>query len=317
MMWLIQQLSSTDFSVKIHTIRSDNRQLLLAIFATITAGFLLAAMDGLGKWLMRELPTEQVVWARYFFHTLIVGTVFTAHAGPGFMQTQSPLLQMARAVSLLCVSLCMYYALRTISLADATAIIFFAPVLVTLLAGLFLDERVGIQEWLAVIIGFAGVLMIVRPGFREIEPAMLLAMTAAISLAFYFVLTRALRGKDSEKTTLFHTTVAGAVILTLLMPLWWVPPTTFQWVLLVVTGVLGASGHFLLVKAFHLASASVLSPFLNAQLVAAVLYSVLFFEDDLDIGFFTGAVMIVGAGLIVWVHQQIMAGHARRRLSTK
>lgn len=296
-----------------HTDNLHNRNLLIAIFATIAAGFVLAAMDAIGKWLMHELPTQQVVWARYFFHTLIVGIVFTLNQGPGFMKPRQPLMQGVRALFLLCVTFCMYSALRTISLADATAIIFFAPVLVTLLAGIFLNERVGIQEWLAVIIGFVGVLFIVRPGFRDIDPAMLLAMAAAVSLAFYFVLTRALRGKDSEQTTLFHTTLAGAAILTLLMPLWWVSPTPMQWGFLMLTGALGASGHFLLVKAFHLASAPVLSPFLNAQLVAAAIYSVVIFQDKLDTGFFLGAGLIVSAGLIVWLHQQLKA----RRLFSK
>ncbi|MCU7797771.1 MAG: DMT family transporter [Candidatus Thiodiazotropha sp. (ex Myrtea spinifera)] len=303
--------------MKITPLFLHDRHVLFAILSTIMAGFILAAMDGLAKWLMHELPTEQVVWARYFFHTLIVGIVFAVHSGVGFMKPQRPLLQTVRAISLLCVTFCMYYSIRTISLADATAIIFFAPVLVTLLAGIFLNERVGIQEWLAVSMGFAGVLWIVRPGFREIQPAMLLALLAAVSLSFYFVLTRALRGKDSEKTTLFHTTAMGAVLLTLLMPLWWVAPTPEQWGYLIMTGAMGATGHFLLVKAFHLAPAPVLSPFLNAQLVAAVLYSVLFFDDRLDAGFFIGVTLIVGAGLIVWAHQQVMASRVRRRLETK
>jgi drug/metabolite transporter (DMT)-like permease len=295
----------------------DNRHLLIAISAVIAAGFLLSGMDALGKWLMGAFPTQQVVWARYFFHTLIVGVVYTLREGPGFMRPRKPMLQAIRALTVLCVTFSIYSALRTISLADATAILFFAPVLVTLLAGLFLHERVGIQEWLAVLLGFVGVLFIVRPGFREIDSAMLLALLAAVSLAFYFVLTRALRGKDSEQTTLFHTTVAGAIILSLLIPLWWVPPTPAQWLYLALTGILGASGHFLLVKAFHLVSAPVLSPYLNAQLVAAALYSLVFFDDRLDLGFFVGAGLIVSAGTLVWLHQRLVAIRARRRLFSR
>lgn len=288
----------------------------VGILATLAAGFILAAMDSLAKWLMLELPTPQVVWARYFFHTLIVGIIFTVQSGTGFMRAKSPLLQQLRAVCLLSVTLCLYFAIRSISLANATAILFFAPVLVTLLAGLFLRERVGGHEWFAVIIGFIGVLLIVRPGFQTLQPAMLLAMLAAVSLAFYFLLTRALRGRDSEQTTLFHTTAAGAIILSLLLPFWWVNPSPAQWGYLVMTGVMGASGHFLLVKAFHLAPAPVLSPFLNGQLVAAVIYSMLFFNDRLGFGFFLGASLIVGAGLIVWAQQRILAGRAERRQRT-
>ena len=267
------------------------------ILATIAAGFVLAAMDGVAKWLMQSLPTQQVVWARYLFHTLIVGLVFSIRSGPGFMRPKSPGLQLLRAACLLGVTLCMYFAIRTISLADATAILFFAPVLVTLLAGAILRERVGVPEWLAVGLGFVGVLFVVQPGFRHIDPAMLLAMLGALCLSFYFVLTRALKGRDSEPTTLFHTTALGAVVLSGLMPLWWQTPSPGQWGFLVLTGVMGASGHFLLVKAFHLAQAPVLSPFLNAQLVAAVLYSMVFFNDRLGSGFFIGAAFIMGAGI--------------------
>jgi drug/metabolite transporter (DMT)-like permease len=205
------------------------------------------------------------------------------------------------------VTLCLYHAIQTISLADATSIVFFAPVLVTLLAGWFLKEKVGTTEWLAVGIGFIGVLFIVRPGFRDPNPALLIACLGAICLAFYFVLTRALKGHDSEQTTLFHTTFAGAVILTLLLPVWWQQPTASQWLFLVVTGLLGASGHFLLVKAFHMASASLLSPYLNAQLVAAALISLIFFDDLLGWPFYLGSLMIVGAGLMVWFHQRVLA----------
>lgn len=290
-----------------------DRAILSGILATLAAGFILGAMDALAKWLMQELPTQQVVWARYFFHTLIVGVVFTIQSGTGFVKAKSPLLQTVRAICLMSVTLCLYFSIRTISLADATAILFFAPVLVTLFAGIFLHERVGIQEWLAVTIGFIGVLFIVQPGFRVLQPAMLLAMLGAVSLSFYFVLTRALRGRDSEQTTLFHSTAVGSLVLTMLLPFWWVSPSPAQWVYLVLMGAMGASGHFLLVKAFHLASAPVLSPFLNGQLVAAVLYSMLFFNDRLGFAFFFGASLIVGAGLIVWAHQQVQAGRARRR----
>jgi drug/metabolite transporter (DMT)-like permease len=287
---------------------------LVGVLAVIAAGFVLSGMDALGKWLMQSLPTQQVVWARYLFHTLIVGIVFTLQSGPGFMRANKPGLQLMRAACVLGDTLCIYFALRTISLADATAIIFFAPVLVTLLAGVILHERVGSPEWLAVGIGFVGVLFVVQPGFREVDQAMLLALLGALCLAFYFILTRALRGGDSERTTLFHTTALGSVGLTCLIPLWWQTPSYLQWGLLMLMGVLGAFGHFLLIKAFHLAQAPVLSPFLNAQLIAAVLYSVLFFDDNLGTGFYIGAMLIVGAGLIVWAHERLLARRIGRRL---
>ncbi|MEW8625605.1 MAG: DMT family transporter [Candidatus Thiodiazotropha sp.] len=288
------------------------QHLFWGIISTVLACSLLAVMDGLGKWLMQELAMPQVVWARYFFHTVIVALLFSYRDGFAFVRAKRPGMQLVRAICLMGVTLSLYSAIQTISLADATSIVFFAPVLVTLLAGWFLKEEVGATEWSAVGIGFIGVLFIVRPGFRDPDPALLLACLAAVCLAFYFVLTRALKGHDSEQTTLFHTTFAGAVILTLLLPIWWQQPSAIQWVYLVVTGALGATGHFLLVKAFHMASASLLSPYLNAQLVAAALISVVFFDDLLGWPFYLGSLLIVGAGLMIWVHQRILASLSAR-----
>ncbi|MET0065165.1 MAG: DMT family transporter [Candidatus Thiodiazotropha sp.] len=285
----------------------SSHPLFWGVVATVTACVLLAAMDGLGKWLMRDLPMPQVVWARYFFHTIMVGAVFSLRDGLDFIRPRRPGLQLVRAACLMGVTLSLYWAIQSVPLADATAIVFFAPVLVTLLAGILLKEPVGVPEWLAVGLGFVGVLFIVRPGFREADPALLLACLAAVWLALYFVLTRALKGYDSEQTTLFHTTLTGAVILSLLLPLWWHAPTPAEWFFLVLMGVLGASGHFLLVKAFHLASASLLSPYLNAQLVAAAIISMVFFNDQLEWSFFLGSFLIVGAGLMVWAHQALTA----------
>ncbi|MES9831462.1 MAG: DMT family transporter [Candidatus Thiodiazotropha sp. DIVDIV] len=291
--------------------------LFWGIFSTVLACILLAAMDGLGKWLMQDLAMPQVVWARYFFHTLFVGMFFSYRQGISFMRPNRPWTQLLRAVCLMGVTLSLYSAIQTISLADATSIVFFAPVLVTLLAGWFLKEKVGAIEWFAVGGGFIGVLFIVRPGFRDPDPALLLACLAAVCLAFYFVLTRALKGHDSEQTTLFHTTLTGAIVLTLLQPLWWTQPSITQWMYLITTGVLGATGHFLLVKAFHLASASLLSPYLNAQLIAAALISLIFFEDSLGWPFYIGSCLIVGAGLLVWAHQRVLASMSARRSSQK
>jgi drug/metabolite transporter (DMT)-like permease len=289
------------------------QNLFWGIINTILACFLLAIMDGLGKWLMQDLAMPQVVWARYFFHTVIVAILFSQGRHFAFLRPKRPAMQLVRAISLMGVTLCLYHAIQTISLADATAIVFFAPVLVTLLAGWLLKEKVGATEWFAVVIGFVGVLFIVRPGFRDPDSALLVACLGAVCLAFYFVLTRALKGHDSEQTTLFHTTFTGAVVLTLLLPIWWQQPTAIQWLFLVVTGVLGATGHFLLVKAFHMASASLLSPYLNAQLVAAALISLIFFDDRLGWPFYLGSLLIVGAGLIVWFHQRVLAPLADRK----
>jgi len=272
----------------------------MGILLTIAAGFWLAGMDALGKHLMQDFHPMQAVWARYLFHTSLVGLAFGMQNGWGFLQSRQPALQQIRALCLLVVSLGMYFSIRSASLADATAILFFAPVLLTLLADLLLKEKTRSWHWWGVLIAFIGVLTIVQPGFNDTNPSLLLTMLAAIALAFYFVLTRKLKGLDSERSTLFYCSAVGSLLLCALVPIWWITPSTVEWLYLISTGIIGATGHFMLIRAFHLAPATTLSPFLNFQLAAATLYSVLFFDDQLSLSFAIGTSMIVGAGLWVW-----------------
>lgn len=278
----------------------DAKHPYFAILLVMLAGSVLAGMDALGKALMEDIPTVQVVWARFLFHTLIVLIIFRWRYGWNFVIPKRPGLQITRGLFLLGITLSMYTAISVVPLADATAIMFFGPVLTTLLAGLVLGERV--TNWLrfAAILGFLGVLLIVRPGFSAIDSHIFLACLAAISFAFYLLMTRLLKGKDDEPTTLFHSTLIGSVLLSLAVPFWWQSISAEQWLYLIATGAMGAAGHFLLIKAFHMAPASLLSPFLNVQLLAATLYSVLFFRDVLEWTFILGTLIIIAAGLIVW-----------------
>jgi len=274
--------------------------MLLAILAVITTGFCLAGMDAVAKALMTDYPPVQIIWGRYIFTTVLVAAFLVHKNGWTILVPQKPLLQSLRGGCLLLVTAGIYFAIQTISLADATAVMFFAPVLVTLFAGIFLKEPVGKLGFVAVILGFLGVLIIVRPGFASTDPALFLAVLAAFSLAFYFLLTRLLHGQDRPGTTLFHSTAIGTVLLTCMVPFFWHDPDLVGWGLMIATGLLGAMGHFFLIKGFSLVPASTLSPFLNAQLVAATLYSYVFFQDPLDVWFFLGSGLIVIAGLVVW-----------------
>lgn len=277
-----------------------NSELLRGIALTTIACFVLAGMDALGKHLMQNLHPTQVVWARYTFHTILVGLVFGVQHHESFLMPRHPWLQIVRGLCLLGVTLGMYFAIRTIPLADATAIMFLAPVLVTLLAGVLLKEAITLLHWLALVLGFGGVLMIVQPGFTALEPAMLLPLGSAAFLAFYFVITRYLKGRDGERTTLFHTTASGSILMSVVVIGFWVEPSVYEWLSLIIIGLLGATGHLLLIRAFHLGEASSLSPYLNAQIVAAALYSVWIFDDPLSPGFIAGASLIVFAGLLTW-----------------
>lgn len=283
-------------------IQTHDSNLLQGIALTVIACFVLAGMDALGKHLVQDLHPTQVVWARYLFHAILVGSLFGLQHREPFLIPRQPWLQVVRGLCLLGVTLGMYFAIQTIPLADATAIMFIAPVLVTLLAGWLLKEPVRLLHWLALALGFGGVLLIIRPGFAQVQSAMLLPLGSAVFLAFYFVITRYLKGRDSETATLFHSTASGSILMSIVVAGFWTAPSPMQWMQLVVVGTLGAAGHLMLIRAFHLGKASSLSPYLNAQILAAALYSVWLFDDPLSPGFVTGALMIAGAGILTWYH---------------
>lgn len=279
--------------------------LALGVGLTVLAGAMLATMDATGKYLQGELHVLQVVWGRYVFHTLIVFAVLSAHGGPAFLRARRPVLQTMRAGALLGATLCLYTALGYVPLADATAVQFFAPVLVTLVSGLFLREHVGPHRLGAVIAGFLGVVLIVRPGLPGTDWHMLLPLGAACMLSLYLLLTRQLAGWDGPGTTIFYTTALGAVVLSLLVPGVWRAPAPGELVLMVSMGALGAGGHLCLINAFGFAPASVLSPFLYAQIAWAAVLSVTWFGDPLTAPMLLGTLVLVGSGLYLWWRESL------------
>lgn len=277
-----------------------------AIVAVVIAGMSLATMDAIGKYLSGSLPVTQILWARYTFHTLIVAAWLLVAMGPACLQTRRPLVQGVRAALMFAATTFMYFGIKYVPLADATALQFFSPVLVTLLAGVVLKEHVGPRRLAAVAIGFVGVLVIIRPGMREVHPAMFLPLGAAFCLSAYFVLTRRLAGIDDNRVTLLYTTLVGTFVLTAAMPLVWTAPAAWEWVGLVSLGLFGALGQMMLIRAFGLVPAAVLSPFLYAQLLSAVVLSILVFGDMPDAGMVAGTLMLVGSGLYIWYREAVL-----------
>lgn len=284
----------------------------MPILLVIVTGFVLAGMDATAKYLAQAgLPVLLVLWGRYSFHTL---TTFVAYAGAkrslGFLRARRPGLQFVRACSLFIATACFYVALTHMQLADAASIQFLAPVLVTAFSGLFLGEKVGPRRWTAVAVAFAGVMVVTRPGSGLLGWWALLPLGTAILFAVYMILTRIVRTKDDPATTTFYTTAVGAVVLSGLVPLQWRPMDGTDWGLMVMMGAAGAAGHFLLVRAFHMAEASVLAPFTYSQVVAAVLWGFLVFGDVPSVWTLVGAAMIVGSGLYVWYRETTLRRRA-------
>ena len=273
---------------------------LAGIVLVASSGLALSSMDTIAKLLSGNLPVIEIVWARYFFHTLVMTVYLGATTGTRFLKSERPVLQLLRGAMLLIGTVMIYAALSRVTLAEATAVQFSSPVMVTILSVLFLGERIGLPRILAVLAGFGGVLMITRPGFSGTDPHLFLPLGAAAVFSVYFLLTRTLSGPREAASTLFNTTAVGAIVLSAVVPFVWVAPTAGEFVLMVAIGTFGAIGHFCIVKGFSYASASTLSPFLYSQVLFASLYSVFLIGDPLRWNMVVGALVLVASGLFIW-----------------
>ena len=189
----------------------------------ILATFFFVALDTVGKYLIARYPVEQVVWARFAFHLLL----FAAFLGPGLraaMRSRRPGLQAVRSALMLGANAAAFLALRSMPLVEVSALIFTSPLIVTALSGPLLGEQVGARRWAAVGVGFVGALIVIRPGPGIAQGDALLPLAAALSFSLYQIATRRLARHDPARTTLLYTPVAGAVVMSALVPGEWHTP---------------------------------------------------------------------------------------------
>ncbi len=256
-------------------------------------------LDSLAKHLGQSVPVLEVVWGRYLFHLLFIVILMRPRSLTGLFKTQHPLKQVARSLLLLGATMSFFTALKYMPLADAAAIGFIWPLIVTALSVPLLGERVGLLRWGAVIAGFIGAVIIIKPGFGLIHWATLMPLSMAACYGLYQVLTRMVGNDDSPVTSVFYTAVLGAVAMSAVMPFLWQMPTPLQWLEMAAMGATGGFGHFLVIRSLQLAPASVLAPFAYTQLVFAMVLSWALFSDVPDITTIGGAALVALAGLFV------------------
>jgi len=276
------------------------RGILLIVGAVST----FSVLDTIAKYLSQTYPVPMIVWARYVFHVLFMLFVLGHSTGRGLVRTRRPGLQVIRGLVLAASSMFFFSALARLPIAEASAITFVSPLLLTAMSVLFLRERVRASAWIAVLVGFVGVLIIVRPGGAIFQPAALLALATAACFATYQLMTRKLAGIDSTIATLFIGAVVGTIVLSLVVPFFWkLPVSAWHALLFVIMGMLGAGGHFVLIRAFEYAPASVLAPFVYAQLVVVLILGYLVFGAFPDGPSLAGMAIIVASGVWIGTHQ--------------
>ncbi|MDB6145651.1 MAG: rane protein [Pseudomonas sp.] len=260
---------------------------------------LFSSHDTLSKYLSAFYPIVMVVWVRYVVHTLLMMVIFIPKNGLAVIRTKRPGMQLARAICLIGTSLFFTTGLRYIPLAEATAVNFLAPLLVTALSVLVLKEHVTRGQWAAVLTGFVGVMIVVRPGGSLFTPAILLPLASALCFGFYQLLTRMLSGIDSATTSNFLTGIFNTLIMSALVPFFWSTPTFTHGVLMLGLGTCGMLGHLLLTQSFRFAPPALLAPFSYGQILFAGMYGYLIFDHTPDIYGVVGISVICLSGLAV------------------
>jgi len=279
----------------------------LGILMMLGAWLFFAVVDTGAKWLaVAGIPAFQLAFMRYASHFVIsIGVIAKGGFTADRFHTDHKWQVISRALLLVSATLSNFYALQFLPLTVVSAIMFSSPVVVCFLSVSVLGERVGPWRWSAILLGFIGVLIVVRPFGTAFHPAMLMIIYNACALALYSIMTRQLSGIVAVDTMQFYMGLVGTFVL---MPfaLWtWVQPeTTWGLIVLTMLGVMGWGGHQLLTTAHRFGTANQLMPFTYSFLIYVAIFGYIFFGTVPDAGTLLGAVVIMGAGLIIWKREQ-------------
>lgn len=270
------------------------------ILIIIPAVAVLATMDLVVKLASAEFSTAQIAWGRYVAQSLgllIFGGVTGATA---CLRSRIPGAHLVRAVLLLVANVLFMAAVRYLPLAEANVIGFASPLLLTALSYPVLGERVGFRRWMAVLAGFAGVLVVIRPSAALFHWAALLPLFMAICAAVYHIMTPIIRQTEDPAISVHYLGWVGVLVTSVVVPWFWIPPSLSGWLMLAAIGAFGTVGQILMIRAFELAPPSMLAPFLYLHLVWALVYGFSVFGDVPSPGVVLGALLVVTSGIYVY-----------------
>ena len=263
----------------------------------------LPVMDGMAKHLSTEIHFLEVVWGRYFFMVVISVPLTFIFFKKRLTWPKNINIQLARSIFLFLSTILFFYAISVLSLAESLTLAFVSPIVVTLLSVILLKEQVGFRRWTAVIIGFIGAIIVIRPGFNEISLATFAALGTGIAYAFYVIATRKLSSIDSPLLTLIFTGLSGAIIISIIVPFVWITPNLNQWLFLIGLAAAGTLGHFFLILSLNFAEASKLAPFAYFEIVTNIIIGYYFFGDFPDKWIWIGLIIIVSSGVYISIRE--------------
>ena len=276
-----------------------------AILYNLLAWAILPFMDTIAKYLSSDLSFFQITWARYFFTVFFFFFFMFFVFRNKLIWTTKPKLQIFRGLTLFLANVLFFYSISVISMAKALTLAFVAPLITTALSPIFLGEKVGLRRWSAVIIGFIGSLIVIRPGFIEFNLASIAALGTGFFYGIYLIITRKLHSSDSPLLTLLLTGVVGAVVASFLVPVVWINPTFNQWSLLALMGVFACLGHLFLILSLKYADASKLAPLAYFEIVTNIILGYYFFSDFPHYWTWVGLAIIVCSGVYISFRERV------------
>ena len=256
-------------------------------------------MDVIAKYLSADLSFFQITWARYFFTVFFALPFMFFFFRKKLVWSTQPKLQSLRGLLLFCANILFFYSISIISMSKALTLAFVAPLITTILSPFLLNEKVGLRRWAAVIVGFIGSLIVIRPGFLDLNLATIAGLGTGFFYGLYLIVTRKLHTADNPLLTLLLTGVVGFFIASFIVPFFWLDPTLTQWLLLALMGIFACLGHFFLIISLRYAEASKLAPFGYFEIVTNVILGYYFFADFPDSWSWLGLIIIIFSGIYI------------------
>ena len=288
-------------------LKTDNARSRRVGIALVTlATFCFAILDAAAKWLVQSLPVVEVVWLRFAIHVVAMALLLSPTQGLAIWRVNDWRLHLLRSAMLASMTGLNFWALQYLQLAVTGAMQFTVPILIALMSSWWLHEKLDARRWLAVVGGFLGVLLVIRPGSQDFHPAIFLSVMNALLYAAFNMLTRRMAATESPQAMQLLSASGAALVLAVPALLQWQsPPDGLTWAVLVLCGLMGGVGHLFVAMAHRYASASVLGPFLYQQILYMTLWGWLVFQQVPDAFVVAGALVVVASGLyLLWLEMR-------------
>jgi drug/metabolite transporter (DMT)-like permease len=287
----------------LHADSARNR--LIGIGLVSFTYLLFSLLDGSAKWLVGSVPVIVVVWLRFAIHVVVAGAVLFPLRGRSLVKTNHLRWHVLRAVMFMAMTGINFWALQYLQLTVTSSIFFTVPLIIAVLGAPLLGEKLDRGRWAAILVGFAGVLVIIRPGSAGFHPAMLASLVNAVLYALFMLMTRRLAAYDSPETIQYLPALGAAIGLApFALAAWESPEGWLEWAVACLMGVLGGLGHYLLALAHRYAPATVLAPFLYQQVFYMALFGYLVFGDVPGAAVWTGAAIVIASGLYLFYRER-------------